>query len=228
MCKRKLVWLYFFEFLFSVAVITAVTVLLSGMIPLLNEKPWPGIIAGGVLMVAAIPLCINGKRHKVFYYATCILNAVASGLFTASYFTFVNKTPDFVDMLPPVTIVTALMLLRCVVLLFDKAGIVINFVLLALNFAGGIAAIVLWIIHGGIFFPMLLFLLIPEFVQGAALLISVDESEPISDVKIVSVASFSYAFVIGLIAVFILSEGEILDGFDAFIDTPSKKVKKGK
>lgn len=228
MGKRKSVWLYFFEFLFSVVVITVVTVLLSGRIPLLNEKPWSGIIAGGVLMATAIPLCINGKRHKVFYYTTCILNAVASGLFTASYFTFVNKAPDFVYMLPPVAVVAALMLLRCVVLPFGKAGVVINFVLLALNFAGGIAAIVLWIIHGGIFFPMLLFLLIPEFIQGVAILISVDESEPVSDVKIVSVASFSYAFVIGLIAVFILSEGEILDGFDAFIDTPSKKVKKEK
>lgn len=209
--------LFFLVFTVSAFVIAAAAVVLSGHIPIWKEAPWPGVIMGACCMLGAVPLHIVGRQRSFTYLLACLLNAVGSALFIASYFTYADKTPCFGDMLLPVGIVVGFMAVRCLLVSFGKPGVILCLILLGMNFAAGIAVIVLWILYGGIFFPTLYFLLIPEFMQGLLLLCSLEQGE--SALRYISLASFSYAFLIGLVVLFILSEGELFEGlFEGLFD----------
>lgn len=201
---------FFISFIIMIFVICMITAALSGNIPRWNGKPWFGIILGALAMVCAIPFHLLGKKRTELYLISCLMNTVGAGLFVSSYFTYAGKNPSLTDLFLAAVMVSTVMLMRCILTASDRMKKIAARILLGVNATASIAVIVLWIMYGGTFYPMLFFLLVPEFMQGLFLLIYT--GEPKSPFRLISFASYNYALVIGLAVLVILTEGEILDG----------------
>ncbi len=230
MSKRK-TYNFLLSIIISLTVISAFALLLSGAIPFWGTAPWLGIIIGALCMVAAIPLHLYGKKLHLCYLISILANSCGSGVFIATCFTYLHVKPTPEAFVIPFLVSAVLMLLRCVIcLLPQKAFAVINCILLALNVIMSIAALVIWIIYGsaylGSMFPLIFFFLIPEFWNGVFMMVFISDEDG-GCMRCLSFGSFGYALIIGLVALFILSEGELLDGIgDLFSPSDGKKSKK--
>ena len=220
MKKSLKTWTFFVEFIVSVAIISIVAYYFADKIPLWDKIPYVSLILGGLLMIIAVVFHIFGKKRRVLYLFSCLSNSIASGLFIASYYSYSKILPKLADILLPIIIVSFSMLIRCILVYLNKIGTIISIVLLGINFAATIALIVLWIINGGAFYPTMYFLLIPEFMQGLFLIAYLNEKKNI--LRFISFASYGYAIIIGLVVLIIISEGDVLDGFDLSSDSKKK------
>lgn len=202
--------LFLFSFLIMIGILCVIARVLSGRIPMWSGKPWPGMILAALAMLCAIPFHLSGRKQTWFYLISCLLNTVGAGLFVSSYFTYTDEAPSVAGLCLAAAIGTALMLLHCIFNSFDRIRKVSACILLIINAGASVTAVVLWLMYGGTFYPMLFFLLVPEFMQGLFLLICTVKSG--SPFRFISFASYNYALVIGLAVLVILTEGEVLDG----------------
>lgn len=219
---KKLIktWIFFIEFIASVAIISIVACYFTDKIPLWDKIPYVSLISGGLLIIIAAIFHVFGKKKRVLYLFSCLSNSIAGGLFIASYYSYSKILPQATDFLLPIIIVLFSMLIRCILVYLNKTVVIISIILLGFNFAVAIALIVLWIINGGTFYPTMYFLLVPEFMQGLFLIAYLYEKKNI--LRFISFASYGYVIIIGLVILIIISEGDILDGFDLSSDSKKK------
>ena len=192
---------------------------------------WFGIIVGVAMVVAAIPLHNIAKNHKFLYFISYVLNTVGCG-FSASAYYIVQKVPAslgefFAATLPAML---PLLLYTAVFMLVGKGGKIVCSIFCALDLALAAFAVYAWVTKGGAFYSFLFFSSVVAFFYIIAIK-SVSGDEEIltkkgSFVRTVSFSSFGIFIIVTLIVAAILSEGEILDGFDADIfGNPKKKSK---
>lgn len=197
------------------------------VVPLCRE--WvgeAGVVLGLVVMVAAIPWHILGKRWKPMYVLSISFNVIGTALAISDYYNYIHATPDWRAFLTAAAVPMAFLLLVTLsVRLFYNHSERVCTLALGLNLLLGIAYIVFWIIQGGVFFSFGYFMMTVAFMYTVALLFFLQEDRS-SMMRYASFAGFGYLIVIAVVVIAIISEGGILDGLD--FELPGFGRKKGK
>lgn len=186
---------------------------------------WYGLIVGAVLMVLAVPVHIFAKKHKPLYILSYALNTIGSGFVVSAYYLEkeLNVIPEslFLPMLIPalVSLVTYLL-----IRLFPK----IKKFVLAVSTIGTIAMLiafaVLWIKNGYDFYSFAFFNAVFTLFYVVVDAVTTGEYDRLV-IRDISFGSFGIFLVIALVVLFIISEGEILDGvFDGIFDIGTSVV----
>ncbi|MBQ8496490.1 MAG: hypothetical protein IJ489_03425 [Clostridia bacterium] len=174
------------------------------------------------LMLLAIPLHIFGKRAKIFYIFSIVLNTFGSAWFCAVYYAKAEKTLSlselFISLIPAgIILFLTLILLFCA----PKASLV----MLAVNFALSIFDIVQWVRLGDTVYSFGFFASVITFMCICAMIALSAESEG-GALRYGSFAGFGIFIIIAFVVLLILSEGEILDGAIPDFNLPGKRKTK--
>lgn len=187
------------------------------------------IIAGIWLMLFAIPFHWFGKKFPAFYLASVALNAIAAGFSVSEYFIHIETKPEIahllVGALPAVAILLAVYLMLQV---FSKTKKITVTVACILNALITVGLTVLWIINGHTIFSFGFFCSLISFFFLCVFGITINHDER-SVLRDISFGGFGSFIIVTVVVIFILSEGEILDGMDVLdIGDGKKKTKKSK
>lgn len=213
----------FVVFLF--ALISLGVFIISTLVAATVCQSWFGLIIGILLMIAAIPFHYMGKKHKTGYLISFVLNAVADGFSVSAYYLTVNIKLNMAEMLVSILPSVAILLLVYLLLqTFNKTKKVTVTIAVILNFLLTVLLTVLWIMHGDVIFSFGFFasLLSLFYLCVFGITINHDERSVLRDISFGSFGSF---IILTVVVIFILSEGEILDGFDLDIGDLKKKKK---
>lgn len=213
----------FVVFLFTI--IAYILFALSTIFALSVCTEWYGLIIGAILMVLAVPIHIFAKKHKLLYILSYVLNTVGSGFAVSAYYLEkqLRVFPEnlFLPMLIPaiVSLITYLLIRLC-----PK----IKKFVLAVSTIGAIAMLiafaVLWIKNGYEFYSFAFFNSVFTLFYVVVDAVTVGEYDRLV-IRDISFGSFGIFLVIALVVLFIISEGEILDGvFDGIFDIGSSAV----
>ena len=178
-------------------------------------------VIGIAFMLLAIPFHIFGKRAKIFYIFSMMLNTFGSAWFCAMHYTKIQKMLSlkelFISLIP-----AGIILLLTLILLFCIPKF--SFITIIFNFALSIFDIVQWIRVGDTFYSFGFFASVITFMCICAMILLSQESEG-GTLRYGSFAGFGIFIIIAFVVFFILSEGEILDGFDLDLSLPGNKKK---
>lgn len=181
------------------------------------------IVIGFAFMIVAIPLHIFGNRVKPLYIVSMLFNILGSAWFCAMYYTFAEQplslTEAFTALIP-----SAILLLVTFVLTLSIPKL--SWLMLVLNFALSIYAIVQWVrVPADGFYSFGFFASVITFMCLCAM-IALAQSTEDHAFRYASFAGFGIFCVIAFIVLLILSEGDLLEGiFDGFVPENKKKVK---
>lgn len=192
-------------------------------------REWYGLIVGILLMLLAIPFHWRAKKNEIGYLISFLLNSVGSGFSVSAYYSSQNIPPEWHSMLLSAVFATGVLFLVYVMLQgFGKTKKVTVTVAVLLNLLLLIAAAVLWIGTGSVFFSFGFFSLWISLFYLCVFGITVGHDER-SVLRDVSFGSFGSFIILTVVVIFILSEGDILDGLDLDIGGNGKnKHKKSK
>lgn len=221
----------FMVFLFTI--IAYVVFALSTVFAMSVCTEWYGLIVGAVLMVLAVPSHIFAKKNKPLYVLSYILNTVGSGFAASAYYLEKEHSviPEslFLPMLIPAAVSFVTYLL---VRLFLKARKFVLTIATLGTIAMLIAFAVLWIRKGYEFYSFAFFNTVFTLFYVVTDAVTVSECDR-NVIRDISFGSFGIFLVVAMVVLFIITEGEILDGlFDGVFDfgtsdgtTKSKKHK---
>ncbi len=215
----------FVVFLFSLLAlgILILTTLAAGICP--TDGYLFLLLAGVLLMAVAIPFHWNGKKWKTGYLISFLLNSVGSGLSVSALFVAKQLREEFLTRLLAALPATGILFLVYLMLqIFHKTKKVTVTIACLLNAALTIGLMVLWIAHGYPSFSFAFFCSLVSFFYLCVFGVTVNHEER-SLLRDVSFGSFGSFIILTVVVVFILSEGEILDGLDA-PDLGGRKKKK--
>lgn len=218
----------FVVFLF--AVISIGVFIISTLISTAILKEWYGLIPGLILMILAIPFHWMGKKRKGGYLISFLLNSVANGCSVAAYYVSKNIALHihslFLGVLPALGV---LLLAYFMLQTFHKTKRVTVTVACIINGVLTIALLVLWIIYGSTHFSFGFFASLISFFYLCVFGITINHDER-SVLRDISFGSFGSFIIITIVVIFLLTDGEILDGadFDFDIGGNGKKRKKQK
>ena len=188
-------------------------------------EQWYGIILGILLMLIAIPFHIKGKKYPYLYTISIVLNSIANGCSLSALYLVNGIELDIPYLLLALLPAVGVMMLTC--FLFQKFSKKISLVTACvLNLLIILLDITFWIINGNIFFSFCFFSTLIAFFYLCAFGITVghDERLVLSDI---SFACFGSFIILTVVVIFILSEGDLLDGIDLSGES-KKKLKKQK
>ena len=190
-------------------------------------EKWYGLVVGAVLMILAIPIHCQGKKANAFYTLSFVVNSVANGFSLSAYYIDSKAALNIDEMLKACVLpIILLLVVFLLVQLFPGAkkyicisGIVAGIVML-------VAFVVLAIRQGGVIYSFGFFsTLLSLFSVGVMGVTANNRRDALSDI---SFGSFGAFIIISLVVLFIISEGEILEGFDIGGVEDGKKTKKNK
>lgn len=191
-------------------------------------KEWYGIIVGIVLMIIAIVFHCRGKKRKMGYLLSFLLNSVANGFSVSAYYLSSEVTLNFYQMFLALILPAAILLLVYLMLqTFHKTKKVTVTVATILNILLLIAFIVFWAKYDSLIFSFGFFGLLISIFYLCVFGITINHDER-SVLRDVSFGSFGSFIILTVVVVFILSEGEILEGFDLGIGGEGKTKKEKK
>lgn len=216
----------FIVFLFSI--IAYVLFALSTLLAVSVCKEWYGLIIGAILMALAVPAHILAKKSKFLYILSFALNTVGSGFAASAYYLEkgLNIIPEsmFLPMLIPalVSLVTYLL-----IRIFPKIKKIILTASTIATVLMLIAFAVLWIKNGYEFYSFVFFNTVFTLFYVVVNAVTVNNNEHVV-FRDISFGSFGIFIVVALVVVFIITEGDILDGILDFgtIDEGKKGNKK--
>lgn len=216
----------FLIFVFSLVHI-GIFVLSSLLASQIGHK-WYGLALGIgiVLMAVAIPFHCKGKKKIWGYLTSFIINSIASGLVVSAYYLNNETTLDLYRLLMGAIPACAILFLVYLMLqCFQKTKKVTLIVAAIINAVLTVAATVLWIIHGNIVFSFGFFCSLISFFYLCVFGISINHDER-SVFRDISFGSFGSFIILCVVVIFLISEGDILDGIDFSGDGSSKRRKK--
>lgn len=202
----------FVVFLFSL--IALVLFILSTLVATAICKESYGLIIGIALMILAILLHCAGKKHYWGYLSSFLINAIANGFSVSAYYFSANIEMDlyhlFFAVIPAVGI---LFLVYVMLQTFHKTKRVTVTIACIVNALLILTLMVLWIMHGYVIFSFGFFCSLISFFYLCVFGITINHDER-SVLRDISFGSFGSFIILTVVVIFILSEGEILDGFD--------------
>ena len=177
-------------------------------------------------MIVAIPFHCKGKKMLWGYLASFIINSVASGFVVSAYYLKREIVLDIYNLLIGAIPASAIVFLVHLMLQsFNKTKKVTITVAAIINAVLTITAIVFWIMHGNVVFSFGFFCSLISFFYLCVFGITINHDER-AVLRDISFGSFGSFIIISVVVIFILSEGEILDGLDFGSGNGSKKCKK--
>ena len=210
---------------FLFALISLGIFILSTLFALSLGNQWSGLVVGAALMLLAIwPHCA-GKRFHVGYLISFLLNSIANGFSVSAYYLVKNIGLELDEMVIAVLSAAGIMVLIYLMLQrFQLKKTTAVLVASVINVLITVVFMVLWISNGaGVFSFGFFGSLISLFylcVFGIA--IGRDERPVLRDV---SFGSFGAFVILLVVVIFVLSEGELLDGVDLDLGSGKKKKK---
>ena len=202
----------FVVFLFSLISVALIAV--AAFLGVAVFKEFYGLAAAITLMILAIPFHLQGKKRKWTYTVSFLMNSVANGFSVSTYYSAKNIDLSIEGVLLAVIPAVGILLLVYLMLqTFNKTKKVTVTVACILNGALTVALTVLWIIYGWLIFSFGFFCSLISFFYLCVFGITVNHDER-SVLRDISFGSFGSFIIITVVVIFILSEGEILEGFD--------------
>ena len=190
---------------------------------------WYGIIVGVVMSILAIIPYVYGKRNRALYFVCLIMNTIGSG-FSVSAIGH-KASPGLGELIayyaPAVMftlVIGAVLFIICCSSDNARAYGAIGAIILGVIFA--VIMLIIWIKNRGFLHGFGFFTSVFTAILTVALALSLD-SESFSAPKRISFGSFGVFLVITVIVIFILSEGELLEGL-ADIELPEFGGKRNK
>ena len=187
---------------------------LSSLFSIQICQKWYGLAIGIVMMIIAIPFHYNGKKVLWGYLSSFTINSIASGFVVSAYYIKNQAALNIYELLIATIPAAAIIFLVYIMLQnFNKTKKVTITVAGIINAVLTITTIVFWIIHGNVVFSFGFFcsLIIFFYICVFGITINHDERSVFRDISFGSFGSF---IIISVVVIFILSEGEILDGLD--------------
>ena len=187
---------------------------------------WYGLAIGIVMMIIAIPFHCKGKEVLWGYLASFLINSIASGFVVSAYYLKSESVLDIGSLLIGAIPAAAIVFLVYLKLQrFNKTKKVTITVAAIINVVLTITVIVFWIMHGNVVFSFGFFCSLISFFYLCVFGITINHDER-SVLRDISLGSFGSFIIISVVVIFILSEGEILDGLDFGGGDGGKKGKK--
>ena len=187
-------------------------------------EKWYGLVIGFILMIVAIPVHCFGKKMKISYALSFIVNSVANGFSVSAYYIDQKELLNISDMFKacvfPVVLLFVVFLL---VQLFPEikkniciSAIVIGCIML-------VTFVVLEIKRDGMLFSFSFFsTLLALFSVGVMGVTANNKRYVLSDI---SFGSFGAFIIITIVVLFVISDGELLEAFDVSGGDSGKKPK---
>lgn len=215
----------FVIFLFGIIALALMT-LSSIIITAAYRFDFSCVFVGVILMVLAIPFHILGKKMPLSYILSLVINSIGTGFSISGYYINADIDLHIVDVLPAIIPAVCILLLVYMLLqMFSKTKTVTVTVSVVISVLSAIAAVVFWITDGGVIFSFGFFSLVLLSFYLCVFGISVNHDER-SVLRDLSFGSFGTFIIVTVVVVFILSEGEILDGLDFGGGDGSKKKRR--
>lgn len=200
--------------------------ILSALLATQICQKWSGLAIGIVMMIIAIPFHCIGKK-KIWSYLVCIAtNSIASGFVVSAYYLKNEITLESYHLLiGAIPAVAIIFLVYLMLQIFNKTKKVTIIVAAIINAVLTIFATVLWIINGNVIFSFGFFCSLISFFYLCVFGITINHNER-SVFRDISFGSFGSFIIISVVVIFIISEGEILDGLDFGDGSSAPKRKK--
>ena len=175
-------------------------------------QKWYGLIVGVLLMTAAIPLHGLGKRNKLTYLLAICLNSVGAGFSASAYYIQRGVSVELRGMIISAGSAFALLFLVYIVLqISPKTKKVTVCAAVILTLVRLVAVLVMWIRGDAGYYSFCFFCLLISLFYLCVLGVTVNHDER-SLLRDISFGNFGLYIMITVVVIFILSEGEILDG----------------
>lgn len=185
-----------------------------------------GLIVGIALMIIAIPFHCAGKKRKAFYLFAFLINSIANGFSVSSFYISKNIYLNFFELLLALIPASAILLLVYFMLqIFNKTKKITITLATIINLILTITLLVLWIMEDSLFYSFGFFGTLISIFYLCVFGISINHDER-SVLRDISFGSFGAFIIISVVIIFILSEGEILDGLDFGAGNDGKAKKK--
>lgn len=187
---------------------------------------WYGLAIGIGLMLLAIPFHWIGKKYKWGYLLSFLLNSIGSGFSVSAYYVTKHIPLDLYSLLLAIIPAAGILLLVYFMLqTFHKTKKVTVAVACLLNALLTIAFLVFWIMDGNVIFSFGFFSSLISFFYLCVFGITINHDER-SVLRDISFGSFGSFIILTVVVIFILSEGEILEGADLDLDLGGNDSKK--
>ncbi len=190
-------------------------------------KKWYGLAIGIIMMLIAIPFHCIGKKAQWGYLISFVINSFACGFVASAYYLEAEITLKLYQMFMGAVPAAAILFLVYLMLQsFNKTKKVTVTVAAIINAILTITAAFLWIKHGDIAYSFGFFSSLIGFFYLCVFVITINHDER-SVFRDISFESFGSFIIITVVVIFIISEGDVLDGFDLDLsDIRNKKDKK--
>lgn len=172
-----------------------------------------GLVIGFILMLVAIPFHCLGSKTKFGYILSFLVNSVANGFSLSAYYNSNNIVLNVSDMLKACVLPTVLLFIVYLLVQFfpgikkyicASAVIIVSIML--------VVFVVLWIRHRTLFFSFGFFSMLLSLFYHCVVGVTVNNNRLV--LRDISFGSFGVFIIISMVVLFILTEGEILDGLD--------------
>ncbi len=211
-------------FIFSLS--SLVLFIISSLLATRICPKWSGIPIGIGMMIIAIPFHWGSKNKLWGYLVSFIINSLGSGFIVSAYYIESKTTPDiyslFIGAIPTAAIIFLVYLMLHIFSI--GKGVTIT-VAVIINIVLTIISTVLWIKYGNVIFSFGFYcsLIGLFYLCVFGITINHDERAVFRDI---SFGSFGSLMIIAVVVIFILSEGDVLDGLDFGGGGRNKKGKK--
>lgn len=200
--------------------------ILSSLVATQICQKWYGLAVGIALMLLAIPFHRLGKKKPWGYVVSFALNAIGAGFVVSAYYLKIEAVLALFPLLIAAIPAAAILLLVYLMLQsFSKTKTVTLTIAAILNGLLTIATMVLWIIYGDVTYSFAFFCSLISLFYLCVFGITVNHDDR-SVFRDISFGSFGSLIIIAVVVIFVISEGEALDGLDFGGSDGSKKSKK--
>lgn len=180
-----------------------------------------GVMIGIVLMICAIPLHKFGEEYSFLYTLSFAVNTIANCFSVSAYYLTKKISINALDLIyasvPSIIILTILCLL---LVLFKQRKKPIVFTILTINILLILASIFFWVTKKSVIYSFGFFSLLIALSYIAVFALN---EERFNVFQSISFCSFGCFIIITIVVMVLLSEGEILSGFDGDLGLTSKK-----
>lgn len=187
-----------------------------------------GVVMGPLIMLAAVPMHMLGKRWPALYAVGMVENLFGTTFAIAAYYAHIETSPSLAELviaaIIPLLFLTFFMVS---IRLLSRHVTVVCYTGLGIWFLLGIAYVIGWIFCGGVFYSFGFFAMSIVFVYAVAVLYFLHKEEP-HVLRYASFAGFGCVALVALVVISILIEDDAVSAFWPDWELPSFGKKKGK
>lgn len=184
---------------------------------------WYGLIVGVALMISAIPFHCAGKKKRVGYLISFLLNSVANGFSVSAYYLTRGISLNFYEMLFAAIPAAGILLLVYLMLqTFNKTKKVTVTIAAVIDILLIVASAVMWAVRGGLLFSFAFFCAIVALFYICVFGVTINHDER-SVLRDISFGGYGALVILTIVVIVVITGGEALDGIDFGADSDGVK-----